>query len=81
MPPLASGYVENEKQNPTAGNVTEKIMAETDVPMRALDQSRNVRDRSAAVAIELDHADNRMEGRERIRRHLWMGRGDFSKQR
>src|SRR4051812_41926986 len=55
-------------------------MAEPDVAMRTFDQSRNVRDRCPAVAIEVHHAHDRVQRRKWIGRHLRMGGGNFSEQ-
>src|SRR6478609_9465960 len=52
MPAFAAGDIENEKQDTAPGNVTEKIVAQPDVAMRAFDQTRNIRDRRAAIADE-----------------------------
>src|SRR6476659_4454005 len=81
MPAFAPGDIENEKQDTAPGNVTEKIVAQPDVPMRAFDQTRNIRDRRAAISVKLDHADDRVQRRERIRRDLRMRRGNFPEQR
>ena len=80
MTSFASGDIEHEKQQPAAGDMAEKIVAEPDVAMRSFDESRNVRDRRPAVAVEFDHAHNGMKGGERIRRHLRMRRGNFPQQ-
>src|ERR1700742_3707995 len=48
--------------------------------MRAVDQSRNVRDRRPAIAIKLHYAHDRMHGRKWIGRDFRMGRGDFSQE-
>src|SRR2546428_7576934 len=55
-------------------------MAESDVPMRAFDQTRNVRDRRSTISGKLNHADNRMQRRERIRRHFRPRRRNSPKQ-
>ena len=51
-------------------------MPETEVLMRPFDQSRDVRHRRAAIIVEIHHANHRVQGRKRIRRHLWVRRGN-----
>ena len=80
VPPFAAGDVEDEKEQPAARDVPEKIVAEPDVSMRAFDQSRNIRDRRAPIAVEFHHADHRMQRREWIRRDLRVRRGNLSEQ-
>ena len=48
--------------------------------MRAFDQAGNVRDRGAAISVELHHTDDRMQRREWIWRDFRLRRGKFSKQ-
>ena len=81
MAALASGDVEDKKQDAAACNVAEKIVAEADVAMCALDQSGNVGDRSAAISVKLDHADDRVQRRKRIGRDFRMRRRNFPEQR
>ena len=50
---FASRDVEDEKQKPAARDVPKKIVTETDVPMRSFDQAGNIRDRRAAIVIEM----------------------------
>jgi hypothetical protein len=44
--------------------VTKKIVPETDVAMRAFDETRDVSDRGAFVSVEFDDADDRIQGCE-----------------
>src|SRR5438067_2367032 len=80
MPAFASRDIENEKQDTAAGDVAKKIVTEADVAMRSFDQTGNVGTRRAAIAVEINHSDYRMEGCEWIGRDLWMRRRDFSEQ-
>ena len=64
----------------TIGEVPQKIVAEADIAMRAFDQTGNVRDRRSTVSQKLNHTDNRMQGRERIRRHFRPRRRNSPKQ-
>src|SRR3954451_16121386 len=80
MAAFASGNIENEEQDSATRNVPEKIVAKPDISMRAFDESRNVRNRSATITVELDDADDGMKSREWVRRDLRMRRGDFSEQ-
>ena len=81
MPPFASRDIEDEKQDPAARDVAQKIVAETDVAMRPFDQAGNVGNRGPAIFIELNHADHRMKRGERIGRDLRMRRGNLPEQR
>src|ERR1041384_4870090 len=80
MPAFAASDIENEKQNPATCDVPKKVVAESDISVRAFDESRNVCDRSATITVELDHADDGMKRGERIGRYLRMRRGDFAEQ-
>src|SRR5256714_8237787 len=73
--------VEHEKKHATSRDMAEKIVTQPYVAMRYFDPPRDVRDRGAAVAIEFNHAHDRMQGGERIRRDFRMGRGNFPEQR
>ena len=77
MPSFASRDIEDEKQNPATGDVPQKIVAEADVAMRAFDQTGNVGNRGAAITVEIDHPNDRMQRGERIRRDLRMRGGNF----
>ena len=64
-----------------SGDVPEKCVAEAKIAMRPFDQTRDVRHRRAAIIGEINHADHRVQGRKRIRRHLRMGRGNSPQKR
>ena len=61
--------------------MSQKIVSEPKIAMRTLNQTRNVRDRRAAITRKLNHADDRMQRRERIGRDFRTRRRDFSQQR
>src|SRR5438105_1759812 len=81
MPAFASGDIEHEQQHPAARDVPEKIVPEPDVAMGAFDQAWNVCDRSAAITVEFNDADDRMKGSEWVRSDLRMRGGNFPQQR
>ena len=47
--PFAPRHIEHEEKQATARDVPEKCVAQTEIPMRSFDQSRNVRHRRAAI--------------------------------
>ena len=55
-------------------------MAEADITVCAFNQTRNIGNGSAAISRKIDYPNDRMQCRERIRRDLRPGRGDFSKE-
>ena len=80
VPAFASRTVEDEKQDAAARDVAKKIVTEADVAMCSLDQSGNIGNRGAAIAIEINHADHRMKRGKRIGRDLRVRGRDFSEQ-
>src|SRR5207245_6022097 len=78
---FTSRNIDNEKYNVAARNMSQKIVSEPKIAMRTLNQTRNVRDRRAAITRKLNHTDDRMQRRERIGRDFRTRRRDFSQQR
>jgi hypothetical protein len=50
--------------------MTQEIVPEADIPMRAFDQPRDISDGRAAVVVQLNDADARPQSREWVRRHF-----------
>src|SRR6185369_10173440 len=72
---LTAGHVDDEQQHAATGDVTQELVTEAAVFMRAFDQSGDVGDGAAAVAGKLDDADDRLERGERIGRDHRVGGG------
>ena len=70
--PLAAGGVENEDQQLTTDDVPEKIVTQSDVLVRSLDQPWDIREGGTLESFEFHHPDNRIQGGEWIRRNLGM---------
>src|ERR1017187_9952674 len=58
---FTSGSINHENQKAAARNVSQKIVAESEIAVRTFDQSRNIGDRGAAITRKLNYADNRMQ--------------------
>ena len=77
---FASGDVEDEEQSAASRDVPQKLVAESEPAMRALNQTGNISDRSAAIFGKIDHTDDRMQRREWIWRNFRTRGGNFAKQ-
>ena len=74
---LAASHVDDEDQERTALDVTEELVTQAAVLVRAFDEARDVGHHDAVEAVGVvDHAHVDVQGRERIRRHLRAGGGE-----
>jgi signal transduction histidine kinase/CheY-like chemotaxis protein len=77
---FATSHVDHKKQYAATGDVTEELVAEATVFVRSFDQPGNVSHSATSEPREFDHADNRLQRRERIGSNLRLGVGKFSEQ-
>src|SRR6202011_1741796 len=66
---ILRGTIDEVEENPATLDVTKKSVAKTGTLMRALDQAGDIRKHELA-AVDLDHAELRMQGRKGVVRDL-----------
>src|ERR1700730_14481622 len=69
---ILRGTIDEVEENPATLDVTKKSVAKTGTLMRALDQAGDIRKHELA-AVDLDHAELRMQGRKGVVRDLRLG--------
>src|SRR5260370_4955436 len=72
--------VDNEQENSSTSDVSQKLVAESEAAMRPFDQTGNVSDRRASVSRKFYRSDDRMQRRERIGGDFRSSSRNFSQQ-
>ena len=78
---VLAGEVEHQAQDPRPLDVAEELVTEPLALAGALDETGNVGDDELGIVIETDHAEVRLERRERVVGDLRLGRRDHRDQR
>ncbi len=80
VPALAARHVENEEEGFATNDMSQELVTQTAVFMRAFDQTRDVRHGGAAVFRKVNDTDQGMQGGKRICRRLGLRGREFAEE-